>query len=56
MNELESSKSLGPARTCGMSEVRADGSHLHRQVLLKGETCMNLAGSQGHSFRQSNYE
>ncbi|HUG12013.1 MAG TPA: Na+/H+ antiporter NhaA [Opitutaceae bacterium] len=37
MNEQESSKVSGPPRTHGMREIRAEGSHLNRQVLLPAE-------------------
>ncbi len=37
MNKPESSKTSGPARTRGMSEIRAGGSHLHRRALLPAE-------------------
>jgi NhaA family Na+:H+ antiporter len=37
MKELESSKAHGPPRTHGMHQIRAEGSLLHRQVVLPAE-------------------
>jgi len=37
MQKPESPKAHGPARTRGMRQIRAEGSHLNRQVLLPAE-------------------
>jgi NhaA family Na+:H+ antiporter len=37
MTDPETSKTHGPGRTRGMREIRAEGSHLNRQVLLPAE-------------------
>lgn len=37
MNEKETSNTSGPPRSRGMSEIRADGSYLHRRLLLPAE-------------------
>src|SRR5690606_9134096 len=37
MPDSESSRTHGPSRTHGMRQIRAEGSRLHRQVLLPSE-------------------
>lgn len=37
MSEPETSQTFGPPRSRGISEIRAEGSHLHRRLLLPGE-------------------